>query len=118
MIRSPVASFHGGAALAARSRLPGHGGAFAGITKCKYSVTVAYGATILNPDIVNGESGWPKQADFCQKLRETGRFLYFKNTVNYNIRFFVNAGTVHFRATALPVDEPIVCVFNGITAVP
>ena len=63
---------------------------------CKDSINAAYAAILLNADMVNREPSGQKQAGICQKNRETGRFLSSKTIVKYNLKFFVNAGTVHF----------------------
>jgi hypothetical protein len=58
--------------------------------KCKNSVNAAYGATILNTGMVNGDSGRLKLAVFCKKLPRKNVFLAFKNTVKYKRRFDLN----------------------------
>ncbi len=76
-------------------RLPGDG-VFQAKIMYKNTINAAYGVLMLNANVINCGSGLQKQAGFCQKNRETGRFLSLKTTVKYNLRFFVNAGTVHF----------------------
>ncbi len=73
--------------------------------RVKKIANAAYGATMLNADMVNCESWWQKLAYFCQKKLEKGRFLSSKTQVKYNLRFFVNAGTVHSGCGHSPAYE-------------
>ena len=65
-------------------------GAFAALALCKKSANAAYGAIKLNAGMVNPESTCLKLPVLRRKLLDSGRILSSKNTVKYNLRFFVN----------------------------
>jgi hypothetical protein len=65
-------------------------GAFSNTGKGKNSANAAYGATILNARMVNGDSKCLKLPVFCEKLPRKNVFLAFKNTVKYKRRFDLN----------------------------
>jgi hypothetical protein len=58
--------------------------------RSKNSVHAAYGATILNARMVNGDSLCQNLPVFCKKMPRKNDFLAFKNTVNYKRRFDLN----------------------------
>ena len=58
---------------------------------CKKSANAAYGAVMLNADMVNLETWCLKLVEFCKKLLGKSEFLSFKTTVKYDVRFDLNS---------------------------
>jgi hypothetical protein len=50
---------------------------------------------MVNADVVNAKTSYFLRATFCELNRDSGRFLYFKNTFKYTGKFNLNHKTVH-----------------------
>ena len=92
VIRSPVEPFHRCPRRRAALDTPhrANDGAFAETAFRKNSANAAYGAIMPNADVVKDGSGCRKLPVLRRKLLDSGRILSSKNTVKYNLRFFVN----------------------------
>ena len=88
-------------------------GAFVEIALCKNFANAAYGPIVLNASMVNPESRCLIRAKMRGILLDFARFPSSKTTVKYNLRFFVNAGTVHFAGGRVRHSVKITCDING-----
>ena len=92
---------------------PVNDGAFVEIALRKNSANAAYSPIMLNANTVKLDLRCLILAKLRGNLLDFARFPSSKTTVKYNLRFFVNAGTVHF-AGLYPAGNIIACDINGI----
>jgi len=84
------------------------------IALCKNSANAAYGQIMINENVVNLESRCLILAKLRGNLLDFARFPSSKTTVKYNLRFFVNAGTVHFDGEGHSATDKISRIFNEL----